>query len=155
MTVERTIYPRVQQVLASIDEMAQRRDKLFKTLDAKNLKIKLSTGVFATNMLIFAGYCLTDKETHPDQSKVQSVSNAKTPANDTDVKSFLGLANFCSQSIKEVLTEPLRQLTRKREPHSKNIKNKIPEYIPEQSQENKIDRKDREMKVKMKDKQIT
>ena len=109
---------------SSIDEMAQRLDKLFKTLHGKNLKINPSKCVFATKKLTFAGYSLTDKGTHPDPSKVDAVNNAKTPANATEVRRFLGLVNFCSQFIKNyaTLTEPLRQLTRKGEPFVWNEK---------------------------------
>ena len=102
---------------SSIDEMAQRLDKLFKTLHAKNLKINSSQCALATKKLTFAGYCLTNKGTHPDQSKVDAANNAKTSANATDVRRFLGLVNFCSQSIKDyaTLTDKLRQITRKGE----------------------------------------
>ena len=73
--------------------------------------------MFATKKLTFAGYSFTDKGTHPDPPKVESVKNAKSPANATEVRSFLGLVNLCSQFIKDypTLTEPLRQLTRKGE----------------------------------------
>ena len=80
--------------------------------------------MFATKNLIFAGCSLTDKETHPDLSKVDAVNNAKTPANATEVTSFLGLVNFCSLFIKDyaTLTEPLRHLIRKGEPFVWNEK---------------------------------
>ena len=55
---------------SSIDEMAQRLDILFKKLHAKNLKINPTKCEFGTRQLTFAGYCLTDKGIHPDQSKV-------------------------------------------------------------------------------------
>ena len=103
---------------SSIGEMAQRLDTLFKKLHAKNLKINLTKCVFGTTKLTFAGYCLTDTGTHPDKSKVDAVNNTATPTNVTEVRSFLGLVNFCSQFIKgyATLTEPLRQLTKKGTP---------------------------------------
>ena len=95
---------------SSIDEMAQRLDTLFKKLHAKNVKINLTKCVFGTTKLTFAGYCLTDTGTHPDRSNVDAVNNTATPTNVTEVRSFLGLVNFCSQLIKgyAILTEPLR-----------------------------------------------
>ena len=110
--------------------------------------------MLATNKLTFAGYCLTDKGTHPDQPRVDEENNTKMPRKCHRRRSFVGLVNFCSQFIKgyATVTEPLRQLTRKGEPHYNNIKNNIPECIPEQAQETELDRKDREMKEKMKDK---
>ena len=100
---------------SSIEEMAERLDTLFKALDARNLKINPKKCVFGTTKLTFAGYCLTDKGIYPDKSKVEAVNNAKTPTNATEVRSFLGLVNFCSHFIKDyaTLTEPLRKLTRK------------------------------------------
>ncbi|XP_065064039.1 uncharacterized protein K02A2.6-like [Rhopilema esculentum] len=100
---------------SSRDEMAERLDTLFKALHARNLKINPKKCVFGTTKLTFAGYCLTDKGIHPDKSKVDAVNNAKVPTNATEVRSFLGLVNFCSHFIKDyaTLTEPLRKLTRK------------------------------------------
>ena len=100
---------------SSIEEMAERLDTLFKALDARNLKINPKKCVFGTTKLTFAGYCLTDKGIYPDKSKVDAVNNAKTPTNATEVRSFLGLVNFCSHLIKDyaTLTEPLRKLTKK------------------------------------------
>ena len=91
------------------DEMAERLDTLFKALHARYLKINPKKCVFGTAKLTFAGYCLTNKGIHPDQSKVDAVNNAK------EVRSFLGLVNFCSHFVKDyaTLTGPLRKLTRK------------------------------------------
>ena len=43
------------------------------------------------------------------------MTKAKVPANVTEVRSFLGLVNYCSQFIVSYaeLTEPLRKLTEK------------------------------------------
>ena len=95
--------------------MAESLDTLFKALHARNLKINPKKCVFGTTKLTFAGYCLADKGIHPDQSKVDAVNNAKTPTNVTELRSFLGLVNFCSHFIKDyaTLTELLRKLTKK------------------------------------------
>ena len=47
--------------------------------------------------------------------KVKAVKETPPPTNPSEVKSFLGLINFCSKFIKNLATiaEPLRKLTRK------------------------------------------
>ena len=51
----------------------------------------------------------------PDTAKIKAVDNFRVPENPTEVKSFLGLVNFCAKYIRDfaALAEPLRQLTRK------------------------------------------
>lgn len=99
----------------SIDETATRLDKLLKTLYDNGLRVNSSKCVFAVNELTFSGYRLTDKGIFPDKSKVDAVNQTKRPTNATEVRSFLGLVNYCSQFIHHYadLTEPLRKLTKK------------------------------------------
>ena len=65
--------------------------------------------------LVFSGFTLSGKGISPDQAKVQAIHDATPPRTATDVRSFLGLANYCNRFIKDysVLTAPLRQLTKK------------------------------------------
>lgn len=48
------------------------------------------------------------------QSKVEAVQNTRQPKNATEVRSFLGLVNYCGRFIPSLATiaEPLRRLTR-------------------------------------------
>lgn len=52
------------------------------------------------------------------RSKVETVRNFREPETSEKVKSFLGLVNFCAAFIPNMATisEPLRRLTRKKEP---------------------------------------
>ena len=54
---------------------------------------------------MFAGYELSAEGTAPQKSRVEAVQNMKVPSNGTEVRSFLGMVNFC--------TAPLRLLTKK------------------------------------------
>jgi hypothetical protein len=49
------------------------------------------------------------------ECRVKAVNNFRVPENPTEVKSFLGLVNFCAKYICDfaTLAEPLRKLTRK------------------------------------------
>ena len=51
----------------------------------------------------------------PDITKVQAIRDARVPTNAAEVRSFLGLATYCSRFIPDfaTLVEPLRLLTRK------------------------------------------
>jgi hypothetical protein len=51
----------------------------------------------------------------PDTAKIKAVNNFIVSENPTEVKSFLGLVNFCAKHIRDfaTLAEPLRKLTRK------------------------------------------
>ena len=51
----------------------------------------------------------------PDTANIKAVNNFRVPENPTEVKSFLGVVNFCAKYIRAfaTLAEPLRQLTRK------------------------------------------
>ncbi|KAK3737959.1 hypothetical protein QZH41_001659, partial [Actinostola sp. cb2023] len=50
----------------------------------------------------------------PDDKKVDAVKNARPPQNAAEVRSFLGLVNYCARFIPNfaTLAEPLRRLTR-------------------------------------------
>ena len=99
----------------SINEMKERLDKLFDTIAKNGLKINLKKCIFGVQELTFAGLNLTNKGIIPDSLKVDAVTKAKVPTNVTEVRSFLGLVNYCSQFIPGYaeLTEPLRKLTTK------------------------------------------
>lgn len=65
----------------------------------------------------FLGHKLTAKGVDPARSKVEAILNAREPETATEVRSFLGLVNFCSRFIPNhaTLSDPLRKLTRKDE----------------------------------------
>ncbi|KAK7102592.1 hypothetical protein V1264_020788 [Littorina saxatilis] len=66
----------------------------------------------------FMGHKLTSKGINPAIAKVEAVRNAREPETVSEVRSFLGLVNFCARFIPNfaTLTEPLRKLTRKNQP---------------------------------------
>ena len=51
----------------------------------------------------------------PDPRKIADIINAPVPSNATEVRSFLGMANFCARYIPNFadIAEPLRRLTHK------------------------------------------
>ena len=65
----------------------------------------------------FLGVILSDEGLQIDPEKVKTICNFDRPTNVTEVRSFLGMTNYCSRFIKghAELTEPLRKLTIKTE----------------------------------------
>ena len=70
------------------------------------------------NMDIFMGMLLSETGIEPTEHRVKAVLEAEEPKSATDVRSFLGLANYSSRFIPHFATlyEPLQRLTRKEIP---------------------------------------
>ena len=68
--------------------------------------------------ITFFDFTISASEMSPDTRKVDATQNAPTPSNPGEVRSFLGLVNYCARFIPRLATvaEPLRQLTRKDTP---------------------------------------
>ena len=64
------------------------------------------------------GVLLSEKGTGPIADRVKAVLEVEEPKKASDVRSFLGLANYSSRFIPHfaTLSEPLRRLTRKETP---------------------------------------
>ena len=95
----------------------------------KNLKIllqrilesglKINPKKCTVTKIIFNGHILSAEGILPDCEKIKSISQLQVPTNITEIKSLLGMTNFCNKFIPDysTITAPLRrQLTRKDEP---------------------------------------
>ena len=51
----------------------------------------------------------------PDPDKISALNDASAPSNTTEVRSLLGMANYCSHFIPNyaTITEPMRELMKK------------------------------------------
>ena len=69
--------------------------------------------------IIISVHTLTSHGIAPDKKKIEAISNIQTPTNTSQVKSFLGIVNYCHQFIANFSTipEPLQ-----RPPQKKNQK---------------------------------
>ena len=78
------------------------------TLNEKKCQFKLPK-------LTFFGHDLSSKGISPNEEKVAAIQNAKSPKSATEVRSFLGLAQYCTKFLPNFgqVAEPLRMLTRK------------------------------------------
>ena len=70
--------------------------------------------VFSVPELVFFGFKISANGIAPDDKKIDAVRNARPPQNAAEVRSFLGLVNYCARFIPNfaTLAEPLRKLTR-------------------------------------------
>ena len=103
---------------SSIDQHNKRLSKLLSTFENNGLKINPKKCIFAVDKLTFAGHTLSSTGISPDPKKVKTIQDAKPPANASEVKSFMGMINYCHQYIKDYsdISAPLRLLTKKNQP---------------------------------------
>ena len=81
------------------------------TLNAKKCQFRLPK-------LTFFGHDLSKQGILPSEERVSAIQNAKPPQNTAEVRSFLGLVQYCTKLLPDYaqVAEPLRILT-KRDQH--------------------------------------
>lgn len=96
-------------------EHDERLKRTLETLSRKGLTLNKEKCVFEKNEIVFLGFRISGKGYKPLESKVEAVNKFRAPKTAEEVRSFLGLVNFCAAFISNLATisEPLRRLTRK------------------------------------------
>ena len=97
------------------EEYDRNLERVLQRLDEPNLTLKKEKCIFSVPKLVFSGFTLSGEGISPDVITVDAVRNFKTPESVADVRSFLGLVNYCSCFIRDysTLTAPLRDLMKK------------------------------------------
>ena len=97
------------------EEHDTRLQQVLERLKEKNLTLNAEKCKFHMTQMVFMGLVLTDKGIGPTEDKVQAIVDAREPQNASEVRSFLGLANYNARFIPDFATiaEPLRRLTKK------------------------------------------
>ena len=83
-------------------------------LQSRNLTLnKLKCEFKKTNVEYF-GYVFSSQGISPDPRKVEAIRNSQPPSNPNEVRSFLGMVNFCARFFPNLATlaKPLRDLTK-------------------------------------------
>lgn len=103
---------------ATREEHDQRLRQVLQRLQEAGLTLNADKCRFRRTEIEFLGHKLTAGGIDPAKGKVDAVKNAREPETVSEVRSFLGLVNYCSRFIPNfaTLTEPLRRLTRKNQP---------------------------------------
>ena len=96
-------------------EHNQRLKAVIQRLREKGLTLNKSKYEYSKDKLEFFGYVFSRDGISPDPKKVEDVVNLQTPSTASEVRSLLGMTNYCSRFIQDYATktEPLRKLTHK------------------------------------------
>ncbi|TKS65153.1 Retrovirus-related Pol polyprotein from transposon 17.6 [Collichthys lucidus] len=103
---------------ASQTEHDNNLQALFQRLSESGLTLNRAKCEFNKSRLEFFGFIFSAQGVSADPKKVAAVQHAADPQNPGEIKSLLGMANYCSRFIKDFssISEPLRKLTRKDTP---------------------------------------
>ena len=93
----------------------QNLKRVLQRLTDHNLTLNKDKCKFAQKELCFMGHILTAKGVKPDNRKIEAIQQAQIPTTPKEIRSFLGLVQYCAKFIKDysTISEPLRELTRK------------------------------------------
>jgi len=94
-------------------EHDERLEKVFQTLLKAGLTLNKEKCQFGMTQLEFMGHLISHWGVGPTKSRLEAIREAKEPRSAAEVRSFLGLVNFCSRFIPNMasISEPLRRLT--------------------------------------------
>jgi hypothetical protein len=70
-----------------------------KSLHANGLTVNKDKCLFSVPELVFFGFKISAAGLSPDDKKVVAIQNAPAPTNAGEVRSFLGLVNYCMCSL--------------------------------------------------------
>ncbi|CAB4025728.1 Transposon Ty3-G Gag-Pol poly, partial [Paramuricea clavata] len=81
-------------------------------LRERGLTLNKGKCIFKKKSLIFQGYVFSEHGISPDPAKVTKIKEFATPKDASEVRSLLGMTNFCCRFVKNyaTLTQPLREL---------------------------------------------
>ena len=99
-------------------EHNQALEACLKRMSENNLTLNLDKCKFLKKNLDFFGFQFSQDGKRPDPKKIDAFANTPTPTNTSDVRSLLGMSNYCSQFLPAyaTITAPLRELTKKNTP---------------------------------------
>ena len=89
-------------------------EKLLTTLQANGFTLKLPKCSFAQPEINVFDHIVSANGIRPDPKKIDVITQAPHPKCASEVRSFLGLTNYCSRYIPNysTITQPLRELTK-------------------------------------------
>lgn len=96
-------------------EHLSRLDEVLTKLGAANLKVKPSKCDLFSSQVKYLGHIISAEGIRADPAKVESVREWPVPKNQTEVKSFVGLASYYRRFVKGFadIARPLHRLTEK------------------------------------------
>ena len=74
-------------------------EKVFARLRKANVQLNQSKCCFMQSSTEYLGHVVSGEGIHPMMDKVQAIREAPTPTNVSDLKSFLGIANYYGKFV--------------------------------------------------------
>lgn len=98
------------------EQRAQHLEKVLELLGTEKLYAKMSKCSFFQPSVKFLGYVVSADGIHVNPGKVDAIANWPQPKTPTEVRSFLGLGNYCKRFVQGYtkLTDPLVHVTKKK-----------------------------------------
>ena len=98
-----------------VKEHNQALEACLKRMNDNNITLNLDKCKCLKEHLDFFGFQFSKEGKRADPKKVTTFANTPIPSNASEVRSLLGMSNYCSQFIPDyaTLTAPLRELTKK------------------------------------------
>ena len=99
----------------SFEETLQNLQTVFQRIRDAGLKLKPKKCELFTKEILYLGFRVNGDGVKPDPGKIEAVTQWPLPCNATDVRSFLGFANYHRRFIKNFaqIAKPLQLLTHK------------------------------------------
>ncbi|XP_055634095.1 uncharacterized protein K02A2.6-like [Toxorhynchites rutilus septentrionalis] len=99
----------------NIEEHNTRLEKVMKRLEGRGVQLNWDKCLFRADEVEFLGNKITRSGIAPSDTKVAAITSFRRPTSDSEVRSFLGLANYLNKFIPNLATldEPLRALIKK------------------------------------------
>ncbi|XP_062539175.1 uncharacterized protein K02A2.6-like [Armigeres subalbatus] len=100
---------------STIEEHDARLEKVLKRFEEKGVILNWEKCKIRVTDFEFLGYHINPQGIMPSDSKRNAILSFRQPQNESEVRSFLGLANYMGKFIPELaaIDEPLRRLTQK------------------------------------------
>ena len=100
----------------SFEEHVEHLQQVLKKLQEAGLKLKLAKCAFAATSIKCLGNIINQEGIHADPDKIAAIKDLPRPLSPSDVRSFLGTANYYRAFVKDFahLMLPLQELTKKR-----------------------------------------
>jgi hypothetical protein len=99
----------------TFEQHVKRLDAVFQRIKQANMKLNVSKCKLFRSKVHFLGHVISQKGIEPDPSKTEAVRTWKTPQTLTELRAFVGLANYYRRHIKSFaeIARPLHELTKK------------------------------------------
>ena len=97
----------------SEEELYERLDRVLMKLQEHGLTLNFGKCAINVQSMTYMGYVISDQGLKVSDDKVKAVVNAPRPQNQAEMRSFLGLAQFCAKFVPNfaIISSPLWDLT--------------------------------------------